>query len=58
MTGRPWSGALNRKILPGLRIFGGLAGDDGKFSETYVFSHTGYSADGAAVIVLDRSGWK
>ena len=40
---------------PGLRIFGGVAGDDGKFSETYVFSQTGYSADGAAVIVLDRS---
>ncbi|MGD0079602.1 MAG: FIST N-terminal domain-containing protein [Methanoregula sp.] len=40
---------------PGTRIFGGLAGDDRKFSGTYVFSHTGWSGDGAAVIVLDRS---
>ncbi|PKL69806.1 MAG: hypothetical protein CVV30_00040 [Methanomicrobiales archaeon HGW-Methanomicrobiales-1] len=40
---------------PGTRIFGGIAGDDGKFLETYVFSHTGYSADGAAVIVFDQS---
>lgn len=53
---------------PGTRIFGGLAGDDRKFSGTYVFSHTGCSRDGAVVIVLDRShvevngiatsGWK
>ncbi len=40
---------------PGTRIFGGLAGDDGKILETYVFSPTGYSADGAAVIVFDQS---
>ena len=39
----------------GTRIFGGIAGDDGKFLETYVFSHTGYSTDGAAVIVFDQS---
>jgi len=40
---------------PGTRIFGGLAGDDEKMLETYVFTHTGYSADGAAVIVFDQS---
>ena len=40
---------------PGTRIFGGLAGDDEKFVETYVFTHTGYSADGASVIVFDQS---
>jgi len=40
---------------PGTRIFGGIAGDDGKFSKTYVFTHTGCSANGASVIILDRS---
>ncbi len=40
---------------PGTRIFGGIAGDDRRFSGTYVFSHTGYSGDGAAVIVFDRA---
>jgi len=39
----------------GTRIFGGIAGDDRRFSGTYVFSHTGYSGNGAAVIVFDRS---
>lgn len=39
----------------GTRIFGGLAGDDANFTGTYVFSHTGCSVDGAAVMVLDRS---
>jgi len=46
---------IESETPPGTRIFGGLAGDDRQFSGTYVFSHTGYSGDGAAVIVLDRS---
>jgi len=38
---------------PGTPIFGGIAGDDGNFKETYVFSQSGYSTDGAVVIVWD-----
>ena len=34
-------------------IFGGIAGDDGNFVKTYVFSHTGYSTDGAVVLAFD-----
>ncbi len=40
---------------PKTPVFGGMSGDDGNFQETFVFSHTGYSADGAVVIVFDRS---
>ncbi len=40
---------------PNTPLFGGIAGDDGNFAETYVFSHQGYSTDGAVVIVFDRS---
>ena len=46
---------IESENLPGTRIFGGLAGDDAKFSGTYVFSETGLSMDGAAVLVLDQS---
>jgi hypothetical protein len=40
---------------PGTPIFGGLAGDDSLFEETFVFTHQRYSRDGAAVLVFDRS---
>ena len=36
-------------------IVGGLAGDDGNYTETYVFSDRGYSTDGAVAVVFDRS---
>lgn len=36
-------------------IFGGVAGDDGKFEETYVFTQNGYTTQGTVVIVFDRS---
>jgi hypothetical protein len=36
-------------------IYGGLAGDDGLLKETFVFSHTGHSSDGAVVTVFDQS---
>lgn len=39
----------------GTQIFGGLAGDDSLFRETYVFSGEGYSAEGAVAIVFDGS---
>ena len=40
---------------PGTGIYGGLAGDDSQFKDTFVFSHTGFSTNGAAVLVFDRS---
>ncbi|WP_301662686.1 FIST signal transduction protein [Methanoculleus frigidifontis] len=36
-------------------IFGGIAGDDGEFTETYVFSGESCSTNGAAVIVFDQA---
>lgn len=39
----------------GTMIYGGLAGDDGLLKETFVFSHTGHSSDGAVVTVFDQS---
>ena len=43
-------------VIPeGQRIYGGIAGDDFRFSETYAFTSDGYSVNGAAVIIFDRS---
>jgi len=39
---------------PDIPIFGGLAGDDAKFEETWVFTNEGLKNKGAAVIILDR----
>jgi hypothetical protein len=38
----------------GTRIYGGFAADDGNFRETYAFSGSGYTVNGAAVLVFDR----
>ena len=35
------------------QIFGGVAADDGTFTETFVFSHSGLSTDGVAVLAFD-----
>ncbi|MFH0967445.1 MAG: FIST N-terminal domain-containing protein [Methanobacteriota archaeon] len=37
------------------QIFGGVAADDGKFEETFVFSNNCISSDGVAAIVFDGS---
>lgn len=36
-------------------VYGGVAGDDGRFEETYVFLNETYSSDGVVVILLDGS---
>lgn len=36
-------------------IFGGVAGDDGRFEETFVFTKDKYSTQGVVAIVFDRS---
>lgn len=36
-------------------VYGGIAGDDGRFEETYVFLNGTCSSDGVAAIVLDSS---
>lgn len=36
-------------------LYGGLAGDDGKFEQTFAFTEEGITADGAAVIVFDSN---
>ena len=53
---------------PDVKIFGGMAGDDGKFTGTYVFNHEKSTDSGIIAIVLDEdkidlhgmalSGWK
>ena len=51
--------AIVRGILSvspaGTPLYGGLAGDDGRMEETFVFSSAGCTSDGAVVMVLDRS---
>jgi hypothetical protein len=40
---------------PKTPVFGGIASDDGTFCDTSVFTGSGYSTDGAVVIVFDGS---
>ena len=36
-------------------IYGGMAGDDGSFEETYVFANGIFSSDGVAALAIDRN---
>jgi hypothetical protein len=38
---------------PGTLVYGGVAGDDANFKETFVFSDKGVSTNGAVVMVID-----
>lgn len=59
---------METRIPPGTTIIGGLAGDDGNFEETSVFSNTGVTTNGTIVMALDldrfnvwgttSSGWQ
>jgi hypothetical protein len=59
---------LEEAAGPGLRMHGGMAGDDATFTGTYVFTHEQVSDAGVAALVLDEdkiglysmalSGWK
>jgi len=59
---------IEKVVGPDVTIFGGMAGDDGKFTGTYVFNHEKSTDNGIIALVLDEdkvdlhgmaiSGWK
>jgi hypothetical protein len=60
--------SMERALGPGVQIYGGMAGDDGTFTGSYVFTHGKETDLGMAALVLDEnkislhgmaiSGWK
>lgn len=54
-NGEEISKGISMVSPPGTPVFGGMAGDDNIFLETYVFSEKGYSTNGAVVIVFDQT---
>ena len=65
---RHWFEALKAVVGPHVNIYGGMAGDDGTFTGTYVFTYEKETDEGIAALVLDEdkislhgmaiSGWK
>ena len=59
---------IEKLVGPDVKIFGGMAGDDGKFTGTYIFNHEKTTDCGIIALVLDEdkidfhgmalSGWK
>lgn len=59
---------IEKVVGPDVTIFGGMAGDDGKFTGTYIFNHEISTDSGIIALVLDNdkvdlhgmalSGWK
>ena len=59
---------IEELVGPQVNIYGGMAGDDGTFTGTYIFTHGNETDEGLAALVLDEnkislhgmaiSGWK
>lgn len=68
LNGEVLVGNIEKVVGPDVTIFGGMAGDDGKFTGTYVFDHERSTDSGIIILVLDKekidlfgmalSGWK
>ena len=54
LDGQQLVDGIKEKTDENIVIFGGLAGDDGKFEQTYVFNEFGLTDSGASVAVFDN----
>ncbi len=54
LDGQRFVEGIKKNAGDNLIMFGGLAGDDGKFKETFVFNETTISNSGATLVVFDN----
>lgn len=54
LDGQQLVNGIKEKTDENIVVFGGLAGDDGKFEQTYVFNEFGSTDSGASVVVFDN----
>jgi hypothetical protein len=68
LSGETLVRSIEKVVGPNVNIYGGMAGDDGTFTGTFVFNHKKSTDNGIAALVLDEdkislhgmaiSGWK